>query len=583
MRFRGCFFLLASLCGCSDGAGEPSPAWQRLTLLHTSDLHSHVASYRTRISEQEAALGLGTVDELTELGGFARLATQLQRERARGAELWLDSGDALEGSPLFRRFGGELELGLLQSLGLSAMALGNHELSLSAPDLAGLLEKTRFPVLAANLEVAPASPLSGRLLSSQVQRAGRSLVGVVGVANQESPPDLDSDHNTWGLRVAPDLAVAVQAAVDDLSGRSELVVVLSHLGLDADRELIRGTSGIGLLLGGHQHVLTVEPDWQEDCGAELASRRGCSPHRVAIVHSGAYAKWLSRIELSLRRDDSDRRRVEVTDVALTHLPLGPQVPEEPAVLDYLAARRASPEPPIAFLPQSFARAAARGGDATLGNAVADAMQLALGADVAVLNSSGLRADLEAGVLLREDLELAFPFDEPWRLALVTGEELRHGLQRAAQKTASYGCDSALQVAGLRVEIRCSACRHGGAECLHVSRTGPFGAQALADDERLLLALPDYVTLAGNDFDTVHLSGTLTNVSVTEALVALAQIQPRESDTAACTQSLLGSPLERCLQAFGAVQCPLSVAAADAICRNLPSWEGPRDGRIQALR
>jgi len=576
----GWSFVLAA-CG-SPPRGSPELPTE-LTLLHTSDVHSRMWSFRDRVSRADAELGLGAEGALAEVGGAARLATLLATERRQGAELWVDSGDLLEGAPVFGAYGGSVEVELWSALGVAAMALGNHELSLSAADLAALLRDTTFPVLAANLDPAPGSALAGLLLRTQVRRAGGILVGLVGVANPESPPNLSAAGNPWGLRAAPDLALAVQAAVDEAAARSELVIVLSHLGLDADRELLRATSGVDLLLGGHQHVLTVEPEWLEDCGAELAARRGCSPRRVAIVHSGAYAKWLSRLELSLRRDDLDPSRMEVTDVSLRHLPLGSRVPEAPAVLDYLAERAPAPEPPVAFLREGLARSARRGGDAALGNAVADAMQRALGADVAVLNSSGLRADLEAGVLLREDLELAFPFEEPWRVATVTGEVLRRGLLRAARKTADYGCHSALQVAGLRLSIRCDVCRQGGAECLRVSRAGPRGEQPLADDERLLLALPDYVTLAGNDFDAVHLSGTLTDVSVTQALVALAQSQPSGSDTAACTASLLDWSPSRCRQAFGATQCPLSLAAAGAICRRLPSWEEGRHGRIQVLR
>src|SRR6478752_1950684 len=161
MRVEAAWVVLCGALagGCGDVVAERE-AVRELTLLHTSDIHSRVWPFRARISSFEAELGLGEAASLSEVGGVARLATLLGRERQRGASLWLDSGDALEGAPVFERYGGRLELELLGSLGLSAMALGNHELSLSAPALADLLASSaEFPVLAANFQPRAGSPL----------------------------------------------------------------------------------------------------------------------------------------------------------------------------------------------------------------------------------------------------------------------------------------------------------------------------------------------------------------------------------------------------------------------------------------
>src|SRR5882724_1764314 len=105
---RGQVGVLFSLCGfwalaCAGPPSvEPSPGGS-LTLLHTSDIHSRLWPFRSRISRFEAELGLGPPLALTEVGGAARLATLLAGERENGAALWLDSGDALEGAEVFRR------------------------------------------------------------------------------------------------------------------------------------------------------------------------------------------------------------------------------------------------------------------------------------------------------------------------------------------------------------------------------------------------------------------------------------------------------------------------------------------------
>ena len=173
--------------------------------------------------------------------------------------------------------------------GGTAMALGNHELSLSAAQLAALLDHATFPVLAADLEAKQASPLAGRVGSSALISAQGLKLGVVGVANPSSPPNLPSAGNPWGLVVAADLAAAVQAAIDEVLPRADLIVVLSHLGLDGDRELVQATSGVDLLLGGHQHIVTGAPERQDDGRGETDLLRPTPRSRCAsaVASSGA--------------------------------------------------------------------------------------------------------------------------------------------------------------------------------------------------------------------------------------------------------------------------------------------------------
>lgn len=587
MRGRLGFSVLFSAValGCGEVPASTQGPSQALTLLHTGDIHSRVWPFRSRISRFEAQLGLGQSLALTEVGGAARLATLLNAERQRGAALWLDSGDALEGAEVFHRFGGRLELELLSALGLGAMALGNHELSLDGVALATLFSSSaNFPVLAANVRPQVDSALSGRLLPSVLLDTGGVRVGVVGVANPASPPNLASVANPWRLDLVPDLVGAVQAAVDDIARRAALIVVLSHLGLDEDRELVRRTTGIDVVLGGHQHVVTAEPEWQDDCAtAALQELRGCSPRRVPIVHSGAYGRWLSRLELTLMPDPSEPAELELETASLTQLPVSADVPADVRVTEFLEARRPPAEPPLGFLPAPVRRRSALAGDSPLGNLTADAMLAATSANVALLNSSGLRADLEAGALLRSDLDLAFPFDEPWRLVWLTGRQLRRGLLRAAWRSAAHDCESTLQVAGIRLRIHCAACAVRHADCLQIARPGGVVGGGPADDEWLLAVLPVYLTLPGADFDDVGTTGNDVDAAALELLARHVQASPRLNDVRACQGSLEAWSELRCREAFGTLACPLDHVRAQAACRALPLVEELRDGRIEMLQ
>ena len=516
----------------ADELSAPSAAAQAtLTLLHTSDLHSRVWPFRERISPFEAELGLGQAGALEELAGFARLATVLERERRAGAALWLDSGDVLEGAEVFQRFQGQVELELLSALGLSAMALGNHELSLPARELADWLQSAPFPVLAANLGPASGSLLAPRLGATAFVQAGQLKLGVVGVANPGSPPELASRGNAWGLRVAEDLAFAVQNAIDQVAPRADLVVLLTHLGLDGDRDLVRAISGADLVLGGHQHIVTESPAWEDDCVSPLIrARRGCSPRPVPIVHSGAYGKVVSRVRLVLAPSGQVALGQEVTQIELAQVPLASGVPEHPDVLAQLQPFEAPASPLLGFAPQRLPRRSALGGDSALGNLVTDAMHAAAASDVVLLNSSGLRGDLEAGQVLVSDLELVLPFDEPWLLARVSGAQLKQGLKAAARRSASRDCESALQVAGLGLRVDCTACREQGGDCLRTQRAGVLGSGPLRDDEILSVALPAYLAQVGADFEELRDLGRALSMGVVEALTQHLGRLPRASTT-----------------------------------------------------
>src|SRR5271167_2517433 len=106
--------------GCTeDAGGTPQlvcPAGQatcevHLTLLHTADIHSRLFDYNLLIAQTDANLGLGSVGETKTVGGIARVAYVINRERARSNRvLHLDSGDVWQGAPIFNYFKGEPEV-----------------------------------------------------------------------------------------------------------------------------------------------------------------------------------------------------------------------------------------------------------------------------------------------------------------------------------------------------------------------------------------------------------------------------------------------------------------------------------------
>jgi 5'-nucleotidase len=130
------------------------------------------------------------------------------------------------------------------------------------------------------------------------------------------------------------------------------------------------------------------------------------------------------------------------------------------------------------------------GESALGSVLADAVREVAGADVALLNNGGLRADLPAGELTYGALFEVLPFDNTLAVVTVSAAELK-GLLEAA-----YGRKGTFQVSGLKVQV--GTCN---GEPRLVSATLPNG-KPLPAGKRFRVAMPDFLARGGAGLEAV---------------------------------------------------------------------------------
>jgi 5'-nucleotidase/UDP-sugar diphosphatase len=459
-------FLVASLLLACDARTDAGPRWSgpvNLVLIHTADLHSHVFPELSLISSSDARRGLGRSGDVDAIGGMARIATLVAGIRAASAHtLYLDSGDLIEGTATFSQFDGEPELRAFSALHVDAVALGNHDLDPGVPDL---LKKHRqfaeFPVLAVNY-AAPASGLGGLLVPYVILNAGGVRVGVIGVGNQNAPGDLADANNAYGISLTP-LAEAVQNAIDNLRPSVDLIVAITHLGLDDDESMIQATSGLDVVLGGHQHLTLDEALERSDCGPAIHAERGCSGRRVILVHSGAFGRYVGRVDLSLApatASDSDAPDgLEVVSARHSLLPVSAQVADDPALTELLEPYRvglalAGFDAPVAFALGPIPRYNVTGGDSPLGDLIGDAVRAQADSDVALLNTTGIRADLPPGLLSKSAFVSALPLGDTLTVLQMSGAQLTALFAKQAQLASGRDCQSPFQGSGFSITISC---------------------------------------------------------------------------------------------------------------------------------
>jgi 5'-nucleotidase/UDP-sugar diphosphatase len=472
---------------CTVHQEQPNLVGQdiRLTFVHTSDIHSRLFPYNMIPNSFDEADGL----QVAPFGGVARIATIAKRIRAStNRSLWLDSGDCFQGAPVFNLFKGEAEIRALSLAGMDAAAVGNHEFDLGAKNLFDKLDNwATYPMLAANYLWDDPPP-------GAVNADGRSLrdvvppfamfdvkglkVSVIGMGNTSTISSIYEGGNSLGFRPLDD-EQALSSWVRILRPVSDVIVVVSHLGLDEDENLTASQvndpnqafsnevlSGVDLILGGHLHIVTDPPKLipNDDKG-----------HNTILVHSGAFAKFVGRLDVVVRvgtNNADPENRSRITSFNFDNIPVDskmcsgvPCVPEDPDIANMMWPYSVKINQEIdlngvfAYVNaggEKVLRSDQSGGDSQLGNMVARSMQLTQGveAEFAVTNSLGIRADFEAGPLNIEQMFNVFPFENSITVMYLSGLEVQEMFDFVARRSASRGCRTQAQVSGVAFDMVC---------------------------------------------------------------------------------------------------------------------------------
>jgi 5'-nucleotidase / UDP-sugar diphosphatase len=607
---------LLPLVACTVTRDEPDLVGQdiRLTVIHTSDIHSRLFPYTfvpTRFDQDD-----GLLKDNGPFGGAARMATVIRRERASaGRSLWLDSGDCFQGAPIFNMFKGEAEMRALSMMGLDAAVIGNHEFDLGSKNLFQQIDNwAEFQLLAANyLFEDPVNP-DDRSLKDVVQPytvfdVDGLKIGVIGMGNWSSMTGIFEGGNSLGIRPLEDAQV-IEEYVRLLRPSVDLVVVVSHLGLDEDEGLsgnevddqneLLPLEGVDLILGGHLHIVLDPPKQIPN------DEHG---NQTVLVHSGAFAKYVGRLDLVVHvgADNGDpEKRSRITAFSYDNIPIDSRIPDDRDVADLLwpysvaLNREFDLDGVLAYVDTpgdaKIVRNDQTGGDSQLGNLVARSMQTRTGieADLAITNSLGIRADFEQGPLTVEQMFNVFPFENTIAIIYLSGSEIQETLDFVARKSGERGCRTQAQIAGLTFDMVCSgecpdpdpgddftptACAKNiylGDDCRGGDPSGPVDPDAcppLVPTGLYKVAVNDYIAKGGSGFDALkrNTSKQFTTISLRDALIDYLRQQPICSDEVIDITAPIDLPAEeRTVRArWGEVAC-------------IDTTVEPHDGRIRPV-
>lgn len=422
----------------------------QITLLHVNDTHSHLDAWGPKDGNLDGTLG-----------GIAKAAAIVAAERALDPyALFVHSGDFMEGDIFFNEYLGVPELQMLRSLGLDAIVLGNHEFRFGPGFLAGVFQgawgtpAAGVPVLGANLQVPAESPLLPWVGSTLVKEVNGVKVGIFGLTVHDG-----AMCNPSPVVILSDYQGIAQGAVDALrAGGAEIVVGLTHFGMENARLLARNVSGIDVVVNAHDNAELERP--------ETVARQGGGA--TFIVSAGHHYRWVGRLRLSYGGGE-----VGLVDYALIGADAGTAPsPTVQATVDALKAGIVALYGDIYHQPLANALRditmdwdpdkAKR--DTPLGNLIADAYRSWTGTDMAMEPLGFMGDPLPEGPVVGADIFRAMSygtyktsprtFVRPWRL--VTYQMTGANMLMALEMLLQFGGDYFPQVSGLRFQYDSTA-------------------------------------------------------------------------------------------------------------------------------
>jgi 5'-nucleotidase / UDP-sugar diphosphatase len=373
------------------------PAGATITILHFNDVYeitpvdAGAAGGLARVARLAAGMKARDPGLLTTLGGDYLAPSALGTSRVNG-----------------ERLNGRQMVAVLNVLGLDWATLGNHEFDIPEADFRARLAESTFHLVSSNVTDASGAPFPGIVDHTVVAvktARGTVRLGLLGLT-------IDVNRQPW-VRYAPPVEAA-RAAVAKLKGKCDVIVALTHLALDGDREIAESVPEIDLILGGHEHE-----NWLIERGS------GYTP----IVKADANVRTVAIV--TIRMPGAARRGAAPPDPRPTittrlqridaSMPEGPRTAAEVRKwrdLAFAGFRQSgfNPDEVVAVIPEPLEarEAIIRNRPTGMTALILDAMNDEAGTTMAIFNSGSIRLDdvVRGGPVTQYDVIRVLPFGGP---------------------------------------------------------------------------------------------------------------------------------------------------------------------------
>lgn len=429
------FCLTISMAGCASRHSGT------VTILHTNDLHCQYLPV-------PATFVQGSPKPL--IGGLVALDFFIRQQRALYPNsLLLNAGDILTGTPLSKIavdsvYGGAF-VNMLNLMGYDVATLGNHEFDEGQGNLYRLMDMSDFDYLVANLTINN-EPVTEK--GYEIFKVGNIRVGIIGLLLTDLFR-MTAVSNLDGVRI-DDPAATAQTIIDKINSKTDLIVLLTHLGIEADVELAKKITGADLIIGGHSHTRLEQPQKVND---------------ILIFQAGAKSTNLGRLTMQIADDRVNEYHYELIDTWVDSVTApNPELVKQVEYYQTEIDRQYNQV--IGQLKQDWRQN--HRGESNLGSFIADVMRSSAGVDFALMNNGGIRKELPAGPVKKLDIVEILPFRNYVETFTCRGKQLLAFVEKNIQ-AGQHGESGVLQISGLRYCYRIN--KTGNAQLLSATIAG----------------------------------------------------------------------------------------------------------------
>lgn len=415
---RKWYLLIVGLILGAIAFAQPSYAQTvDITLLQFNDVYEITAS------------GGGTI------GGLARVATVRKQLLERNPHTYtILAGDCFSPSALGtaqvngKRLAGKQMVAVLNAMGLQYATFGNHEFDIQEEEFYQRLKESRFKWISSNVFDVNGKPFPGvplyEIITVKDNKHTPIKIGLIGVTIDSNP----ANYVTY-----KDAIAAAKEQVDILKNRVDIIVAVTHLSIDRDRELAETVPEIDLILGGHEHENIQQ--WR---GLDFTPLfKADSNVRTVYIHNLHYNPKTRHLEVESRLRaiaDSIPEDPETANIVDKWLEIG---------FNGFRANGFSPEQVVSeiALPLDGLEASVRNHSTALTDLIAKAMLHEVpDAELAIFNGGMIRIDdiIQPGDLSQYDIIRILPFGGKVLDVAIAGPLLKRILNQGMANKGSGG-------------------------------------------------------------------------------------------------------------------------------------------------
>ncbi|MBO1103491.1 bifunctional metallophosphatase/5'-nucleotidase [Enterococcus hirae] len=235
---------------------------EKIVLLHTNDLHSHLENW-------------------PKIRRFIEQKKRENEKKENTTTITVDLGDFVDRwHPLSEATDGQANVELMNNVGYDAVTIGNNEGVGNAKDqLNHLYDQANFDILLDNLfDKHLLQPPKWAKKYKIIETPQQTKIGLLALT---APFPLTYSPNGWDIRNPYDI---LPELVEELRPKVDILVLMSHLGIQDDRQIAQELPSIDVILGSHTHHLLI--DGQIVNGVQLAA-------------AGKYGQYVGEVHLTV--------------------------------------------------------------------------------------------------------------------------------------------------------------------------------------------------------------------------------------------------------------------------------------------